>query len=138
MGKRIDLNEKRAARLAERGGEPTVIVIDEAEYVIADELPVALLDVIGDVQGGNFAAISAAMVAIFGEDTWEALRANHRLSIDDLVDILDDVTEGYGVTMGESSASPTSSTDTSTPSRPTSSGTTEPTSAPLSPEPATL
>lgn len=128
----IDLNAARRAR-AEAGIERHTLTIDDEELELPLELPVELIEAVVRAQSGDVAAFQDAMVAVFGEETYGRLRSAHRLSIEDLVFAMETAMDLYGVTMGESPASPPSSPSTTAPSRPTSDASTPSTSETPSP-----
>jgi len=126
---RIDLNEARQKRRAERGGDDNELVVGSDVYPLPAELPIAVLEHVIGAQAGDLGQMSNVFaVMLGGEDTYEELKAKHGLTVDDLMEILDQTLDVYGVAVPESPASPPSSTATSTPLRPTSSASTAPTS----------
>ena len=134
MARRIDLNAARAAR-AEARGEPVTVELGDDVYELPAEMPASVIGCIARAQAGDPSGMLEAMAALVG-DGFDEMVTKHRLSLDDLMVLLDGASEQYGMTTPESSASPASSPATSTPSRPTSSATTTPTSARPSSAPA--
>lgn len=130
MGERIDLNAARAARAEARKESPSTIVIGEDEYELPVEMPVALLEAFGRAQNGDGSGFTDGVIALLGSrETYESLLEKHNLTMEDLVEVMEGAMASYGVTPGESPASPSSSPATTRPSRPTSSASTKSTSA---------
>lgn len=127
---RIDLNAARAARREARADTSLPpIAVDEALYpLISEELPLAVLDAIGDVSRGEVARVGDAVRALVGPQAYEELITTHALTLDDLEVLLEGAMTAYGVPFEKRRASESSSPGTSTHSRPTSSASTRPTS----------
>lgn len=131
MGERIDLNAARAARREAREDDsPDVVVIGDDEYELPLEMPVALLEAFGRAQSGDASGFTDGVIAILGSrEVYEELVEKHHITMDDLVEVMEGAMSSYGVSPGESQASPSSSPATTRPSRPTSSASTKRTSA---------
>ena len=115
----LDLDAARKARAAksETGGKPHDITVDGETFTIPVEMPLdAAL------------AISDGHVALFFEELLNGQHeafAKHKISVDDLLVLVEGVSEMYGLdNLGEALASRASSSNTSKRSRPTSKRTT--------------
>lgn len=95
-GRVVDLDAMRAAR-AEVEQEPVVIRFGGEEFTLPPEMPVGLpvYAQSGDLEG--------VLATLFGD---EARRFMSRASVQDVHDLVDGVLEVYGLTEGESDASP--------------------------------
>jgi len=139
----LDLNAARAARAEARGESSNVLVVGDDRYALPAEMPAAVLDGFMRANAGDFSGVIDALRLVFGTRTelvdsvvegeppipvvtaiYDELVVTHHLTMDDLVWVLEHVMSSYGVTLGESSGSPTSSTGGGTPSSPTSAATT--------------
>lgn len=114
--RRIDLDAARAARLAKRG-TPPVVVHNGTEYQMPAEMPAEAVTGFGMMQRGDLSGVDQAMQALLG-DFYDQFRSG--LSFEDMRELYEQLVEEYGFTVGESSASASSSSTTGEPSRPTS------------------
>ena len=115
----FDLEEARAARAARSDAqrEPFTFCIGKDKFTVPHlaDWPVDVFPLLDDKEWAR------AMKQLVGDEDWPRL-AVHRLSRDDVSDILDAATAAAGMgTAGKSSASGDSSRGTTTPSSPTSS-----------------
>lgn len=120
--KTIDLDAARKARREARGdgGETPHVIIGGERIPLPEELPADALTAIGGLmivgEGdeanelaklGALAGLNEAAESFFG-DAWPKIKA-HGLSLDDLEVLLSGAFEVYGVNLGESGASASSS-----------------------------
>lgn len=121
----IDLNAARAARAERDQDEPIVLTIGEDHYKLPREMPLSYLDAAASMAAYSISEdpeeqakvpglIIAAITALVGSDVYTELVSKHGLTFGDLQVIFSEVGDLYGVALGESSASPDSSTDDST------------------------
>jgi hypothetical protein len=106
-GKAIDLNAVRAARAEElAGSEPDFISVGEDRYELPVELPVTVLEGFAKAANGDDpTAILDAIRGILGDGANELVH-KHKLTVPELRYLLEQTVGEYGLTLGESSASP--------------------------------
>lgn len=105
---KIDLDAARAARREARGGDPIELVVGGQTFTLPDEMPLAALEAFALAMGGQPAALIDGLGHLIGEENAATIRAQYELSLDDLLVIFEGASEAYGMTQGESSASPRS------------------------------
>lgn len=105
MAKTIDLNAHRAAKAEQRGDETQTVVVGDDRYELAPELPIEVIALFAEAAGGDPLKLLAALKGILGESADELI-TKHRLTVDELRLILDGYLDGFGISLGESSASP--------------------------------
>lgn len=115
----LDLDALRAQR-AEARGEPKTFRANGTVWTLPDELPLEVG--IHMAQGNTLAALEGAL-----GDQWVEFRKGN-FSVNDFRALADGMDAIYGVEMGESPASPSSSSSNGSRSRPTSNGSTRSTS----------
>ncbi len=118
MSRRLDLNERRQARMAEANAEPLTVVLGEEEFTLPAELPLAFAFYMQNLD------MDKAAASLVGKSD-----ADRFLAANPSMQDMEAIVEEYGIDMGESSASPRSLTSTGKRSRPTSRGSTAKTSA---------
>ncbi len=109
LDRRIDLDAARAARREKRGPAPSIVFLGE-EWPLPHGLSADVLDLVGLVMGGDPVAVAGSISSLLGGDVYARLRARaaeagEPLELDDLVFLLEEVLEVYGVTLPESEAS---------------------------------
>lgn len=124
----IDLNALRAAR-SEANREPVILEVGDELVELPPEMPLAVATGFARLAGGDPAGIDDALNALLGPEANRIIN-EHRLTLTDLMELMEAAGAAYGVTMGESSASESSSSPASRPSKPTSSTTTPASTSP--------
>lgn len=102
----IDLNKKRAARKREAKREPVKVKLGDDVFTLPAELPfecVALLSSLGD-DDANAPEIFRDVLRVLLGSQFEAF-LSHAPSMTDVVEMVNGLTEEYGITLGESEAS---------------------------------
>lgn len=106
----IDFDAARKARREQKGPAPELVFLGN-RYPLPSELPADVIDLVADVEGGDFTAVTRAMrVLIGGEELYaelveKAKAAGDPLTLDDVTFLLESALEVYEVTLPESSAS---------------------------------
>lgn len=106
----IDLDAARKARREKRGSAPKVLFFGET-YELPMGLPANVIDLVGEVNGGDLTKASEAFKIllggpeIFDKLTAAALAHGEVLEFEDVVFLLEKTLEIYEVTLPESSAS---------------------------------
>jgi hypothetical protein len=121
---KLDLNARRADR-ASAHAEPKIMVLNDREYALVDELPMAVMEYAAELELGS--AVKAMLV---NPDDWSELVKV--LTLEDVAEIV----AMYGASLGESLASTSSSANTGGLSGPTSNGSTASTSRSVSTGPS--
>lgn len=119
----LDLNAAHRARREQTGSAPHLLTLGKAVFELPVSPPAAVLLAVGRLQKGELYALEDALAALFGERLNEALAEGFQL--EDLEPIFGDL---YGLSLGESPASDSSSSTNGSTSRPTSSASTRSTS----------
>jgi len=109
----IDLDAARKARREKQGPRPNVVFFGET-FPLPYGLPAKVIDLIGDVNDGDFTASTAALKILVGADVYDALGKKAEdegdmLELEDVVALLEKALEIYEVTLPESEASGSSS-----------------------------
>lgn len=103
VNRKIDLDARRRARAAEAeaGGEPVEITFGGTKFELPTELPWRFASLLfkGEVDD--------ALAAAFGDEYGRFLSLDP--SVDDVQGLVEDLSEAYGLSEGESSASASSS-----------------------------
>lgn len=118
MSRTLDLDARRKAAMAEANREHLIVTLDEQQFRLPVELPLAFAHYLSTMD-----IFKAARCLVGADDAQRFIDANP--SVEDMEAIV----EAYGVDLGESSASTPSSGSTGKKSKPTSSGTTKRNSA---------
>ena len=104
VNRKIDLDARRKARAAEAEAdhEPVEVVFSDTKFELPAELPWRFASLLfkGEVE--------PALAAAFGEDEYQRFLALDP-SVDDVQGLVEDLSEAYGLSEGESSASASSS-----------------------------
>lgn len=101
----IDLDKARAARRAEIGECPTII-LDGESYSLPVEMPYEVLESLGGLRGGEEEAAAALIFmtqALLGPQ-YEAIKS--KLSVDDLKFLIEGAMAEYGVESPLDSSAP--------------------------------
>lgn len=109
----IDLNAARAARREAKGAPTVQVSLGEETFVLPDEMPFAVLEAVGELEqaqkdndGAKVAKSISTMARAFLGDQYDRFAALAP-SADDVMAMFEQVSENaYGVTLGESPASP--------------------------------
>lgn len=106
---KIDLDAARKARREKQGPAP-VLVFLERDWILPRAIPASVIDLIGQTAGGDFTAPVEAMKILLGPGTYdelitEAEAAGDPLEIDDVIFLLEEVLDRFGLKPGESPAS---------------------------------
>jgi len=109
----IDLDAHRKARREKRGPAPVVVFLGES-FELPHALPADVIDLVGAVSAGNFAASTEAFRVLLGGVVYDQIREKaiaegEPLELEDVVFLLEKALEVYGVTLPESGASGSSS-----------------------------
>lgn len=86
---------ERAAARAEAEETPPVIRIDGETFALPVELPLAVIEELGLLQGGDLGALRRSVAALSGE-AWARLE-NESLSLEDALDLLGGIVLAYGI-----------------------------------------
>lgn len=111
--RKIDLDAARRARREKQGPRPEVVFFGET-FPLPYGLPAKVIDLIGDVNDGDFTASTQAMKILVGGDVYDRLAKKAEdegdmLELEDVVELLEKALEIYEVTLPESEASGSSS-----------------------------
>jgi hypothetical protein len=125
MAMLIDLNARRAAA-ASATREPKTLRVNERDFVLRDQIPLAVVAATND---GDLVEAARRLLADPDNDFNDFIEV---VSIDELAWLI----SNYGASLGESSGSTPPSDGTGEPSPPTSDASTTSTSAPVAMDPA--
>lgn len=106
----IDLDAARKARREKRGSAPVVVFFGE-RFELPLGLPADVIDLVGEVNGGDLTKASEAFkILLGGPEIFDRLTATAKahgevLEFEDVVFLLEKTLEIYEVTLPESSAS---------------------------------
>lgn len=108
-GNEINLDAARKARREKQGPPPYVVFFGD-RYDLPRALPAKVIDLIGAVTEGDYRQTTAAMRLLLGGPIYEKIEAKAEaegdpLELDDVVFLLEQVLEKYGVTLPESKGS---------------------------------
>lgn len=117
MSRTLDLDARRKAAMAEANHEPLVLTLSGEQFTLPVELPLSFAYYLQTME-----ILKAARTLVGPDDAQRFLDANPT------VEDMEAIVEAYGVGLGESSGSPTSSGSTTKKSKRTSSATTKSTS----------
>lgn len=111
--RKIDLDAARRARREKQGPRPSVVFFGQT-FPLPYGLPAKVIDLIGDVNDGDFTASTQAMKILVGGDVYDELAKKAEdegdmLELEDVVELLQQALEIYEVTLPESGASGSSS-----------------------------